>query len=354
MTLRIGFAGCGFIASIHALALRMLIDADLVDARVTAAHDRDRARAVQLAEGHGAAVHADLGALLDAVDVVWVCTWTANHLGAVRAAVERGRAVMCEKPLAPTLAECEEVAALLARVPHQVGLVLRHAPVFAAAAAAIASGTHGRPLAAILRDDQYFPIQGQYRSEWRADVARAGGGTLLEHSIHDVDVLRWILGDPVLVSARVASRFGYPGIDDVADVTFDFADGTLATLVSVWHQILRRPSTRRLEVFCDDALLWTDDDHLGPLHIETSGRVFEAVSALPEWTGGLDVPPEILGPLAPYATQAKVFLDAVAAGVAPFPDAATALAAHRVVDAAYRSARGGGIPLVLPEAPPAR
>ena len=114
----------------------------------------------------------------------------------MRAAVDRGRAVLCEKPLAPTLAECEEVSGLLSRVPHQVGLVLRHAPVFRAFAAAVASGDHGRPLAALLRDDQYFPIQGMYGSDWRADVGRAGGGTLLEHSIHDVDVLRWILGDP--------------------------------------------------------------------------------------------------------------------------------------------------------------
>ena len=53
----------------------------------------------------------------------------------------------------------------------------------------VASGRHGRPLATTLRDDQYFPIQGQYGSTWRKDVAAAGGGTLIEHSIHDVDVL---------------------------------------------------------------------------------------------------------------------------------------------------------------------
>ena len=104
--------------------------------------------------------------------------------------------------------------------------MLRHAPVFQAFADAVASGDHGRPLAALLRDDQYFPIQGMYGSDWRADVGRAGGGTLLEHSIHDVDVLRWILGDPARVSARVASRFGYAGIDDVADVRLEYDDGT--------------------------------------------------------------------------------------------------------------------------------
>ena len=135
------------------------------------------------------------------------------------AAVDRGRAVLCEKPLAPTLAECEEVSGLLSRVPHQVGLVLRHAPVFQAFAAAVASGDHGRPLAALLRDDQYFPIQGMYGSDWRADVGRAGE----ERCSSTRSTTSMSCGGssvtPQRVSARVASRFGHAGIDDVADVT---------------------------------------------------------------------------------------------------------------------------------------
>ena len=89
--------------------------------------------------------------------------------------------------------------------------MLRWSPVFQHAAEIIASGEYGRPLATVLRDDQYFPIQGFYGSTWRKDVAHAGGGTLIEHSIHDIDVLHWLLGDPVSVSARTASRFGHPG-----------------------------------------------------------------------------------------------------------------------------------------------
>src|SRR5262249_33247851 len=138
-----------------------------------------------------------LDALLDAVDVAWICTWTAAHLEAVEAAAGRGLPIFCEKPLAPNLPECEAVSAALARVPHQVGLVLRYAPVFAAAAGIVESGRYGRPLTTNLRDDQYFPIQGSYGSTWRRDRDAAGGGTLIEHSIHDVDVLRWVLGDPV-------------------------------------------------------------------------------------------------------------------------------------------------------------
>jgi predicted dehydrogenase len=353
---RVGIVGCGFIGTVHAAALRQLSAAGLVDAAVTATFDVDPERAARVGAMLGATPAPDLDTLLAAVDAVWICTWTAAHPEVLDAAVARGCAVFCEKPLATTLTDCARVAAALERVPHQVGLVLRDAPVLRKLADAVRSGEHGPAMATVLRDDQYLPNQGMYASAWRADVARAGGGTLLEHSIHDVDVLRWLLGDPATVAARVASRFGHPGIDDIATVTFGYPDGSTATLVSVWHQILSRGSSRRIEVFCERALLWSDDDHLGPLHVETSAGSRVVASEPPEWTDRLGFPAEYAVPLARYAAPALGFLDALARGVAPAaagaPDAATALAAHRLVDLAYRSAAAGGTPLALIAGPP--
>jgi predicted dehydrogenase len=345
MTIRVGLVGCGHIGTVHSFALGALVKAGLVDAAVTATTDADLDLASTTAAHHDAVAYADLDGLLDHVDVAWVCTWTAAHREAVLAASARGIAVFCEKPLAPTLEACEEIAAALARVPHQVGLVLRHAPVFRAAAEVVSSGRYGRPLAAVLRDDQYFPIQGMYGSDWRADVTRAGGGTLIEHSIHDVDVLRWILGDPDTIRGHVAELFGHPGIDDVAEVTFTYDSGAVAMLISVWHQVLSRPSTRRLEIFCERAMLWTDDDYLGPLHVETDAGDETIVASPPAWLAELGLPEILAKPLAQYAEPTKSFLDALSRGDAPpagWPDADTALAAHRIVDLAYRSSAGGG------------
>jgi predicted dehydrogenase len=343
---RIGLAGCGFIGTIHSFALRRLADAALVDARVTATYDPDPERARAIARHHDACAHTDLESLLDAVDVVYVCTWTAAHREVVEAAAVRGLAVFCEKPLAPTLPECEAIATALERVPHQVGLVLRHAPVFDAIAEAVASGRHGAPMTTILRDDQYFPVQGIYASEWRADVTLAGAGTLLEHSIHDVDVLSWILGEPTAVAARTGARFGHAGIDDIATITFSYDDAATATIVSVWHQILTRGSSRRLEVFCEEGMLWTDDDYLGPLHVETSAGAEVVEPAPPSWLERLDVPDSLAKPLGQYAAPSKAFLDALAAGSSrSAPSAEEALVAHRLVDLAYRSARADGAPL---------
>jgi UDP-N-acetyl-2-amino-2-deoxyglucuronate dehydrogenase len=350
---RIGLIGCGHIGTVHAVALQQLAEAELVDARLTATFDDDPTRAAKVARHHGGEPYGSIDELLDAVDVVWVCTWTAAHLAAVEAAADRGLAIFCEKPLAPDLAAANRVAAALERVPHQVGLVLRFAPVLRTLAGIVASGEYGRVLATVMRDDQYFPVQGLYGSTWRGDVAHAGGGTVIEHSIHDIDVLRFTLGDPVEISARTACRFGYTGIEDTAAATLTYADGSVAQLTSVWHQVLSRESSRRIEVFCEKALLWTDDDYLGPLHIETDDGERLASAEPPSWANRFSLPELYAKALAQYAEPSKAFLDALTLGGTPtapdpstvgHPRAAEALAAHRLVDLLYRSAADGGMP----------
>lgn len=349
MTLRVGIVGCGFIGTAHSFALRGLVDAGLVDARVTHVCDHRRDQAEKAARAHGAEVAGDALELIEAVDVVWICTPTATHVELAEKAAAAGRAVLCEKPLGRHLGEAEAVAAALERVAHRVGLVLRCAPVFRALREELASGRHGRVMTAVFRDDQWFPVGGMYGSTWRSDADQAGAGTLVEHSVHDVDLLRWLLGEPVRVGGLTANFARHPGVEDLAVVHVEFETGALASLTSIWHRIATRPSTRRLEVFCEDALLWLDDDNLGPLHVETSGGHDVVECPLPEWSSAFRVPDEYRAALALYAAPAREFLDDLASGAAPRPPvAADALAAHRVVDAAYRSAELGGSPVSLP------
>lgn len=348
--IKVGLVGCGFIGMVHSYALKALVEAGLVDGRVVSVCDRDPGRAASFARAHDAEVAPDLDSLISACDAVWVCTPTAQHLPVVEAAVDAGRAVFCEKPLGRALAEAEAVATALERVPHQVGLVLREAPVFRALARQL-DGRHGAVMALILRDDQYFPVAGIYGSTWRSDATEAGSGVLLEHSIHDLDLFRFLLGPahgaPTALACRTASFAGHPGIEDVATCEVAFDDGPVATLVSVWHQVTSRPSTRRIEVFCERAMLWADDDHLGPLHIETSEGEEVDTGPVPRWIDDLAVPEEFQKPLAQYAAPAKNFLDALVAEAPPSPGAAEALAAHRLCDAAYASAAKGGTPMTL-------
>ena len=348
--LRIGFAGTGLIAWAHGLGLQAMIDAGVIDADISVVFDRSGKRAQGFAAAHGAEVVGDLTELVARCDAVWVCTPTSAHRSAVDAALAGGRAVFCEKPLATGLPGAQSLVAAAAAsgVPTQSGLVLRSAPVFRRLRELVASGTLGRPMAAIFRDDQYFPIQGTYASGWRADVAQAGGGCLIEHSIHDVDILRFCFGEVVGLSARTADFSGHEGIEDLATVSLSFASGLEAHLTSVWHNILSRGSTRRVEVFFENGLVWLDDEFRGPLHVQTSDTTVSRPCPSPDWVTALPFGNHEIGlGVAPYVEEDRAFVDAVVDGRNPEPGLHEALVAHRLVDAAYRSAHTGGRPVAL-------
>jgi len=329
----------------HAWALQALHAAELTDARLAVVYDANPERLAAAAGRLGAPAAPHLAGMVEDVDIVWICTWTAAHLETARVAAAAGRAVFVEKPLAPTLADCEALAALLRGTPHQVGLILRHAPAYALVVSEVGSGRYGRPMGAFFRDDQRFPVDATYGSTWRADAAAAGGGTLIEHSIHDVDVLSWLLGPPAAVSAQTTSFAGVPGIEDLAMVRMRFAEGHSAGLLSVWHRVESRTTNRRLEVFCEDAVLWMDGE-VGPLHVETSSGVTVHDVPMPAFLDQLplaEVPEGWRLAAGGLAIQARSFLEALREGKpAGWPTVDDALVAHRAVDAAYRSAAGGG------------
>jgi predicted dehydrogenase len=348
--LRLGFAGTGLIAWAHGLGLQAMIDAGVIDADICVVLDRSEKRAQRFASHCDADVVNDLTELVERCDAVWVCTPTAAHRSAVDAALSAGRAVFCEKPLATDLAGARSLVEAVASsgVPAQSGLVLRSAPVFRGLRDLVASGALGRPMAAIFRDDQYFPIQGTYASQWRADIAQAGGGCLIEHSIHDVDILRFCFGEADGLSARTANFSGHEGIEDLATVSMSFASGLEAHLTSVWHNILSRGSTRRIELFCEEGMVWLDNEFRGPLHVQTSDDISDRPCPSPPWVDELPLNHDEVGlAIRAYVEADRAFVDAVTSGQAPSPTLEDALVAHRLVDAAYRSAAAGGVPLPL-------
>jgi predicted dehydrogenase len=279
------------IAWAHAIGLQAMIRAGVVDAEVVAVHDLDQERAAGFAAVNGAEAVSSTAEVLERADAVWVCTPTAGHGAVVEAAAARGRAVFCEKPLATDLAGAEALTATVAGsgVAAQVGLVLRSAPVFRALHDLLASGELGAPMTATFRDDQYFPVQGVYGSTWRGDVEVAGGGCLIEHSIHDLDILRYCLGEVTEVTGRTANFSGHEGVEDLATVSLQFASGASGELVSVWHDILSRGSTRRVEVFCRRGMAWLDNDFLGPLHVQTTAGTEVRLCPPPAWVRVLGI-----------------------------------------------------------------
>jgi predicted dehydrogenase len=349
--LQIGFVGSGNIAWAHGLGLKAMIDGGIIDASIVAVYDPRQRRARAFADavgGEDAAVVADAGEVARRCDAVWVCTPTSAHRDGVDQALATGSAVFCEKPLDRDLAAATALvdAVTAAGVASQCGLVLRSAPVFRALRALVEDGSLGAPMAAVFRDDQYFPIQGLYGSHWRAEVEQSGGGCLIEHSIHDVDILRFCFGEVDAVAARTANHAGHEGVEDLATVLLSFAAGLEVQLTSVWHEILTRGSTRRVEVFCRDGMAWLDDDFRGPLHVQTSEGNDERACPSPRWVEDLPLAHDEIGlAVRPYVEADRSFVDAVTGGREPEPGLTEALTAHRLVDAAYRSAAGGGQPV---------
>jgi predicted dehydrogenase len=349
-TLRVGFIGCGVIARAHALSIEGLVAAGLVQAEIVAVHDVDGARASRFAQRFGAAVASSMEEIAGASDAVYVCTSTQGHLEAVRAAAQAGRPIFCEKPLSRNLPESLSLAAIAAEagVAVQVGLVMRTAPVFRQLADIMRTAELGRPMAAIVRDDQFFPNQGHYGSTWRSDVTIAGGGALLEHSIHDVDIIGACFGRVGSVCATVAGYSGYEGIEDSASALLQTDSGLTVSLVSVWHQVLSRPSTRRVEVLLEGGVVSLEDDFIGPLTVQTTDSTDLRPCPPPAWV--LEVPlrggERGLG-VRPYIEENRDFLNAVRDGTPPVPGLAEAVVAHQVVDACYRSAADGGALVTL-------
>ncbi len=329
--IRIGFFGTGFIAALH----QFLLSTAEVDHRVVGVWDPDTDKARRFADGCGAQV-MDEAALLDAVDAVYVTTWTAEHPRLVRAAAEAGVAIFCEKPLATNLTDVRRMVADVqeAGVTNQVGLILRFLPSFRFVRDLIADPRAGEVLSVIFRDDQYLPVGGTYGSDWRIDASKAGHGTVLEHSIHDLDMLEWLLGPVESLSATTRNHHGHPDIEDVAAIRLDFASGATGTLSSIWHDMGERESQRHIELFCERLYVCIEGDFTGPVRWQFTGDEMRSLEG--------DALVAALGDQEDRGNPARAFLTAVAQHRTADPDFSAALGAHRLVDAVYRSAADDG------------
>jgi predicted dehydrogenase len=354
MTLRVGLIGCGWIGRFHSTGIRAIERRRALDIEYRGVADIDPARTKSFSEITGARAYRSPDELLDSgdVDAVYVCVPTGGHKALVLKAAERGLHVFCEKPLATTLRDVEEMVAAVehAGVKAGVGLVLRHSPILTVMKQLMDDPTIGRPMQIVFRDDQFFPIQGHYASEWRKDVSQAGAGTLLEHSIHDVDVLHWLAGRVVALQGHTSNFAGYQGIEDLASAHLEFESGARAELVSIWHSVLGRPSTRRLEVFFEKGFFAVENDYIGPIHYQVhaqNAQTMPAEEVQKRYLAGLGMSAEMLEGILRYSLEDYFFLRACLEDLDVYPDFRVALEAHRVVDAVYRSASLNGERIIL-------
>jgi predicted dehydrogenase len=159
-----------------------------------------------------------------------VATPNATHAAIGLECIARGIPVLMEKPVTDTLADAERLCAGAERagVPLLVGHQRRHSVRVRTAKAWMVEGRIGRPVAAHamatwLKPDDYFNVG------WRREP---GGGPVLINLIHDIDVLRHLIGEVVSVQALTSSAVRGFAVEDTAAVLLRFINGALATLIT--------------------------------------------------------------------------------------------------------------------------
>jgi len=318
--LKVGVIGAGGNARGH---VRRLLDT--AGATVEGVYDIDRSHARDLAEMCGGETFESVSEVVERCDAVFVCSWTAAHAEAVRAAVESGRPVFCEKPLSTSLPEAEEITRLVQEsgVVNQIGLALRWRSEFRTVRELMADPDNGRMLTVCLHTA--MPGRSRVLTGWRADAGRAGGGVLLEVGFHDIDLLEWLVGPATSVAAHVQWS-EYDAIDDAAALSMAFANGCVGSLSVAWHDADTTPPSRHLQVVFERARYLVDGTGL-----QAWGT--DGLRQLPK--PGSDVSAE------------SAFLAAVRDGTQASPGFGDGLRVHQILDAAYRSATAGGAAMAL-------
>ncbi len=222
--LRLAVVGAGSIGRRH-------VDYLLQEPGVSVAALADPSAAARtFANERGVRHFEDHRAMLDAtpLDGVIVATPNALHEEVAIACMERGIAVLIEKPIAHSLASASRIVDAVARtrVPVLVGHHRRHNPLLAAAREFIASGAIGGIVTIAAIDLRRKP-DAYYDMAWRREP---GGGPLLINGIHDLDCLRWLCGDIESVYAITSTHTRGFAVEDTAAVTFKFQGGAIGNL----------------------------------------------------------------------------------------------------------------------------
>jgi predicted dehydrogenase len=195
---------------------------------------------------HGRWIHQDFGvplvedpaALLavPGVEAVLVCSANVDHRADVELAASHGKHVLCEKPIATTVEDAEAMVAACAAAGVQLhqAFVSRFLPLVERARTAVRDGRLGELISMVGANRGRPPLPPAYPS-WITDPVAAGGGALIDHAVHVVDVMRHVSGLEVAeVSAEAGSLIWGLEVDDVAVVSLRFDSGAVGSIDPSW------------------------------------------------------------------------------------------------------------------------
>ena len=234
MSVRVGVVSFAHVHSpAYAGVLRDLGAADFVGKA-----DEHTGRGAEAAEHFGVRFFDSAPTLFEELEALVVCSENRNHARDVIPALQGGVHVLCEKPISTTIEDARAMIQASENSGSQLrtAFPVRYLPPVARAREIVRGGALGRVLAVNGTN------HGQIPGGWFLDPELAGGGAVMDHTVHLADLLRWMLDVEVKsVYAEVDSFFGAGGTDDAAILTLGleggaFADGAFATIDPSWSR----------------------------------------------------------------------------------------------------------------------
>jgi predicted dehydrogenase len=261
------------------------------------------------------------------VDAVLVTTPNASHLVDVLAAIDAGKHVLCEKPMAMNADECRQMVEAARRrgVVFGVAHVFRFDESVLRFRELLKSGKIGKAIFA--RSEFSFLADPSHPRKWLYDSAIAGAGPIFDIGVHCIDTLRFVLNDEVTrVSASAASDERSGDVESAASLTLEFSRGTIGTVLVSYRAAYRTP----LELVGDSGVIRAEDalnvEHPIEIQLQREGKVVETTTVSNQSV---------------YALQVDAFADAVEGKSRFSIPGEEGWQNQEVLDAAMRSLRTG-------------
>lgn len=336
--MRFGIVGAGVIGKTHARLI-----SGRGDARLVAVADTDESAATRLAGEFDCAAVSTVDELTkrDDVDAISVCVPSGMHADAAVAALDAGKHVVVEKPIDITLAAADRIIDAERRSGRTVTVISqrRFRPAYRqvndlATAGRLGRITWGAAESTFWRPQSYYDSGG-----WRGTWALDGGGALMNQGIHALDLLVWMLGEPVEASAYAATlAHERIEVEDTLTASVRFAGGALGTVTATTAAY--PGGSVRLTVAGDAGTAVIADERLASLHTR-DGEAGTGPDDQAETSTGATGPG---GVTEAHGAQYADFLAAVRDERPPRVTAADGRRALALVLAIYESARSGGRP----------
>ena len=216
-------------AASYAACLKQLAEVEFIGIA-----DDDTARAKKMGKQFGVKAYPSYEEMLASdVDAVIVCSENVKHRKHAVLAAQSEKHVMCEKPLATTKEDAEAIVEVCKRsgVKLQMAFPCRYHPAFQALKASVSAGDLGKILAVKGTNQGICP------GGWFVDPELSGGGAVMDHTVHVIDLIRNLTNaDAVKVYAEIDNRMFGKNFDDTGILSVGFSNGAFATIDSSWSR----------------------------------------------------------------------------------------------------------------------